>query len=331
MQGTMDQVYQAHPESQMAGTPCDGVARSARRLARGAGLLLSLFVLVAGLPSVRAQGADPASPEARYLKAHESLSLADWLKDKGDMQEEAAEMYAEALRLFEQLADEEPEWQPKVVAFRIAYCRNALQPPEEADPEAADPEAADAPPQSPLTRGLETGAHQERAGDSAGALAVYRELLAQFPRQPDAVLGACRCLLRLGRRDEARTLIREALSLPDPDVSTLALAALIECAGGNWTEAVALANRALAKNRFTSAAHLALGVAQAAAGRLDEAVESTKRALVGNPKLGDAYYNLARICLLQKPRDLDTVRVHYQNALRHGARPDPQLDRLLAE
>ena len=79
------------------------------------------------------------------------------------------------------------------------------------------------------------------------------------------------------------------------------------------------------------AATIALGVALAATGEMKEAQEEMKRALSLNPKLGDAYYNLARLSLRQKPSDHDTPRVHYQNALRHGAAPDPELDTLLAE
>ena len=72
-------------------------------------------------------------------------------------------------------------------------------------------------------------------------------------------------------------------------------------------------------------------MALAAIGEMKEAQEEMKRALSLNPKLGDAYYNLARLSLRQKPTDHDTARVHYQLALRNGAASDPELDKLLAE
>lgn len=273
--------------------------------------------------------ADAAAPEARYLKAYESMTLADWLKINGGMNDAASEVYEEALRLFTRLAEDFPDWQTELLEHRIDYCQAALMAPAEIE----RPSAAAVPGKllSPLEQALEQGVRQEQAGDSAAALQTYREVLKKFERSPDALSGASRCLLRLGQVDEARALIREALTLPDVDAQLLALAALVECARANWTEAVDLAHRAMAKNQFTSAAHLAIGIAHAAHSRWLPAMESLKRALVADPRLADAYYNLAQISLLLNPPDLHSARVHYANARRNGTPPDARLEELLAE
>jgi len=184
---------------------------------------------------------------------------------------------------------------------------------------------------SPLNFKLQQAALRERGRDYTGALAMYIALLEEFPQEPWALKGACRCCLRLGRMDKACALIRQALALPAPDADINLLAALVDCYDGRYQEAITRLRQSLKQNGACPEAHTALGVALAAGGQIKEAQEEMKRALSLNPKLGDAYYNLARLSLRQKPADHDTARVHYQNALRHGAAPDPELDAWLAE
>ncbi|MBU1735893.1 MAG: tetratricopeptide repeat protein [Verrucomicrobia bacterium] len=184
---------------------------------------------------------------------------------------------------------------------------------------------------SPLNFKLQQAALKERGRDYTGALAMYIALLEEYPREPWALKGACRCCLRLGRMDKARALTRQALTLPLPDADLNLLAALVDCHDGRFQAAIPLLRQSLKQNGACPEAHAALGVALTAIGEMKEAQEEMKRALSLNPKLSDAYYNLARLSLRQKPTDHDTARVHYQNALRHGAAPDPELDALLAE
>ena len=186
---------------------------------------------------------------------------------------------------------------------------------------------------SPLNFKLQQAELKERGRDYAGALAMYTALLEEYPQELWALKGACRCYLRLERIDQARTLTRQALTLPLPDADLNLLAALVDCHDGHYRTAISLLRQAFKQNGafWSPEAHVALGVALAATGALQEAQEEMKQALSLNPKLCDAFYNLARLSLRQKPDDHDTARVHYQNALRHGAAPDPELDKLLAE
>jgi len=184
---------------------------------------------------------------------------------------------------------------------------------------------------SSLNLKLQQAALKERGRDYTGALAMYITLLEEFPQEPWSLKGACRCYLRLGRMDKARALTRQALTLPLPDADLNLLAALVDCHDGRYQAAIPLLRQSLKQDGACPEAHVALGVALTATGEMKEAQEEMKRALSLNPKLGDAYYNLARLSLRQKPTDHDTARVHYQNALRHGTAPDPELDALLAE
>lgn len=311
---------------------------------------------------------EKSTPANQFLTAYNSMEMADWLKEKG-MRAEAADLYTEALDIFSKVSADYPQWQPAIVAFRINYCRAALGSVERkassgereeallrhgategTQPTAKNRQAGSASrpdksaiinPQSkignqaaaasPLTFKLQQAALKERGGDYTGALELYSALLIDFPLEPWALKGACRCCLRLGRMNMARVLIRQAQALPAPDADLKLLAALIECNGGRYQEAIALLRQSLKLKGASPEAHVALGVALAATGEMKAAQEEMKQALAFNPKLGDAYYNLARLSLQQKPTDHDTPRVHYQNALRHGVAPDPELDKLLAE
>jgi len=184
---------------------------------------------------------------------------------------------------------------------------------------------------SPLNFKLQQAALKERGRDDTGALAMYLVLLEEYPQEPWALKGACRCCLRLGYMNKVRALIRQIPALPLPDADFNLLVALVDCQDGRYQAAISRLHQSLKQNSASPEAHVALGVALAATGKVKDAQLEMKRALTLNPKLGDAFYNLARLGLWQKPMDYDTARVHYKNALRHGAAPDPELDALLAE
>ncbi|MFH1477401.1 MAG: tetratricopeptide repeat protein [Verrucomicrobiota bacterium] len=313
---------------------------------------------------------DKSAPASQFLRAYNSMSMADWLNKK-DMQTEAADLYTEALTLFLKISADYPQWQTAVVSFRINYCREALRNLQKADggptPDAGRqmPEdglkktADDGRPTtenqkskienqklkinnlSPLNFKLQQAALKERERNYTGALVIYRALLEEFPQEPWALKGAGRCFLRLGRMDQARALTRQALTLPLPDAELNLLAALVACHDARYQAAIPLLRKSLKQNSTCPEAHAVLGAALAATGEMKEAQEEMKRALSLNPKLGDAYYNLASLSLWRDPADnkkraysqlaIDTARVHYQNALRYGAASDPELDALLAE
>lgn len=285
---------------------------------------------------------DKSSPASQFLAAYNSMATADVLKEKG-MRTEAADLYAEALDLFLKISTDYPQWQPAVVAFRINYCREALGRKRDATNPSADgpgtesitknesQETSNSAKLSPLNFKLQQAALKERGRDYTGALAMYIAILDEFPREPWALKGACRCCLRLGKMEKARELTQAALTLPLPDAELNLLAAMVDCYDSHYPTAITRLNQSLKQNNLCPEAHVALGVALAATGKLKEAQEEMKRALSLNPKFGNAYYNLARLSLRQKPTDHDTARVDYQNALRHGAAPDPELDKLLAE
>ena len=89
------------------------------------GIALAVLALAIIPLRVTAEAPDKSSPSSQFVTAYNSMTMADWLKEKG-MQAEAADLYTEALDLFNKLAADYPQWQSAVVSFRITYCREAL-------------------------------------------------------------------------------------------------------------------------------------------------------------------------------------------------------------
>ncbi len=289
-----------------------------------------------------AGGAPPDAESAEderlrlYLQANESKSMAEWLKQQ-NLLEEAADIYREALGLYKNLAEKHPAWQTELVNFRINNCEEelaALAGARAGAPPAGLP-AQFARTASPAlgaarnTARLRRAAQLEKISDLPAALALYQEILDETPQHPEALQGAARIYLRMQRIEPARAVLAQAAQLPANDEATLLLRALLLCHDGNFHGARRLVEALLKRNPYNANAHLVMGAVLADTGQLAAAEEATKRAITLNPKLGDAYYNLAQISLRQQPIDLEKTRHHYRNALKYGAAPDPALEALL--
>lgn len=317
-------------------------------------LRVSLVVLVLGLPAgsgVVAQEPEEA-PSRRYLTAYNSMKLGDWLTGR-DMNEDAVELYQEALGMFQELAKDYPSWQSNVIKYRIDYCGTQLEklgiPASQSAEAPAKPgfrditppnqkamkntrtteNAAEGPEEQAYAGVIQAAVRLERDSDLHRALELYSTILREQPTHLQALKGAVRCYLRMGSIDTARALLRKGVTGPVSDSDLHVLMALVECYDQQFDRAIQLLRLSLEENRANADAHVAMGVALAGLGQLDAAVDEMKRALSLNSKISEAYYNLAWISLKQNPGNIAVVRAHYQNALRYGGAPDPLLKKLL--
>ena len=262
--------------------------------------------------------------------------MAEWLKQQ-NLLEDATDIFREALGLYRNLAEQYPGWQTELVNFRIRYCEKELADlsttPSSAPPAGLPAQfARESSPALGAARNiarLRRAAQLEKVSDLPAALALYQEILDETPQHPGALQGAARIYLRMRRIEPARTALRQAAQLPANDDTTLLLQALLYCHDGDFHAARQVAEKLLKRNPYNADAHMVMGAFLADTGRLAEAEEAMKRAITLNPKLGDAYYNLAQISLRRQPIDLEKTRHHYQNAIKYGADRDPALEALL--
>ena len=290
------------------------------------------------------------SPSKSYLLAYESMSTADWLLKRG-MNEDAAALYDESLKLFLGLASEYPTWQTNLVAFRINYCREGFAKARRSKKAEVDQRDAVSPevkppltsgPAQPVTTAPEpAGGDTDIAGKIAQALRLeqaadfqsagrfYEAVLDRENQNPAALAGAGRCLLRLGMLDKARDLLFQWSVIPSPDKNINMLLALILCHDGQFAKAIQLAEIAVNDDLSNAAAHVILGVALAGMGQTNPALGEMQKALALNPRLNEAHYNLARMLLAKDPKNKTTAREYYLNALKFGAAPDPELAKQL--
>lgn len=291
----------------------------------------------------------PQAPSASrlYLAAYESMTMAEWLGNQG-LLAESADLYNEALRFLRQINADFPQWHTNVVSFRMQYCMGELAKSKTVSPERPAFLAEDRalpvepavtnrsavvtlPPKTamPLTTDrFKVAFRLEQESNARSALAVYRQILAGQPQNQKAIKGAVRCYLHLDAFDEARKLIKKGIASPAADAELNLLQALILCHDREYAKAIPLLNAAIKETPQNAAAHLALGVAFMAGGKLDNARAEMKRALEIDSMLGEAYYNLARLSLAAKPPNAEDAMRYYRNALQFGAEPDPTLAKL---
>lgn len=136
-------------------------------------------------------------------------------------------------------------------------------------------------------------AHQ--AGELAQARQLYLEILAQNPRQPDALHLLGMVEYQAGRPEAAAKLIARALAVRDRDPAYHANLGLVLLALGRAAESAEACRQALRLKPEFAAAHNNLGNALKELGRTGEAEACYRRAVELDPKLVDALYNLAGI------------------------------------
>ncbi len=312
-------------------------------------LVLTVFWAVSAVGQVPAPETSEQSPAKSYSMAHESMMTADWLL-KREMNEDAAVLYDESLKLFQKLASEYPAWQTNLVAFRVKYCREGLDKAlnsSKTEPGQRRSVTQKTTPSSPsdslptMSPAAPSGGDVENAGKTAqafkleqaadfqGALEIYKAVLTKNNQNPAALGGAGRCFLRLGMIDQARDLLFQWSVIPSPENNINMLLALILCHDRQFAKAIQLAEIVVNDDNSNAPAHVILGVALAGMGETDQAMSEMQKALTINPRLKEAHYNLARLLIKKEPRKKALAGEYYLNALKFGAAPDPVLAKLL--
>jgi tetratricopeptide (TPR) repeat protein len=160
-------------------------------------------------------------------------------------------------------------------------------------------------------------AHHQ-AGRFAEAEALYRQILAGDPQNPDALHRLGVLCQQSNRHQEAVELIGRALALRPGCAEYANHLGTAYGALGQHDEAIAVLRRAVRMAPLDSSAHYNLGTALRNADRLADAAASFRHAVAANPNSAEAHYNLANT--LRDMKQLAEAEASFRDALR--VRPD---------
>ncbi len=99
---------------------------------------------------------------------------------------------------------------------------------------------------------------KQARGDNAGAIEQYRQLLAQQPDFPPALVGLARADIANGKEGEARSSLRAALSKNPDDPSANGELGLLDAGQGNWNSALPHLEKVWVQDRSDAKIALAL-------------------------------------------------------------------------
>ncbi|WP_329188878.1 tetratricopeptide repeat protein [Actinacidiphila glaucinigra] len=163
--------------------------------------------------------------------------------------------------------------------------------------------------------------YESGRGDARAALEAAERLAARYGRRPEAHVEHARCLIDLGRTDEAAEACDRALALEPHCDLAWECKAEAQRRGGDPAEALATGRRAARECPYAPGVRLELAAAELACGALDRALARTEEALALDPCSDWALG--VRADLLRRGGDVDGAT----EAVRHAAalRPaDPE-------
>jgi protein O-GlcNAc transferase len=153
-----------------------------------------------------------------------------------------------------------------------------------------------------------------QAGRFQEAEKLYRQVLAEQPNHPGAILHLGILAHQVGRNDLAIGLIRQSISL-DPNIPEAYnnLGNSLHDTG-RLDDAISAYRQAIALRPDYAEAHYNLGVALKNAGRVNEAIAAYRRTLVLMPDSGEAYNNLG--VALKDAGQLEEALAAFRQAVR---------------
>jgi tetratricopeptide (TPR) repeat protein len=165
---------------------------------------------------------------------------------------------------------------------------------------------------------FQSAIRHNQAGQLADAERIYRQILAKYPRHFDSLhlLGILAHQVR--QHDAAIDLIGRAIACNDRVPECHYNMGLALAAAGRMQDAARSFGHAIALKGDYAEAHMNLGNAQMNLGHVDEAIASLERALALKPDVAELHYNIANV--LAENGQLDRAVISYERAL--SLKPD---------
>jgi Flp pilus assembly protein TadD len=169
------------------------------------------------------------------------------------------------------------------------------------------------------------------AGNLQKADSLYSRALGVVPNNPSLLVSAAAVKTRLGKLDESRRMLREALSLDLDNAAAWKLLGMNALEQKRDEEAFACLAQATLHDETNPRAHNYLGMAAGRKGWGEASEQELRRAVELDPNYADANFNLAVLYLGRTPPLVELARRHYQRALDLGAQRDSAIENLIAK
>jgi Tfp pilus assembly protein PilF len=167
------------------------------------------------------------------------------------------------------------------------------------------------------------------ARDFASAARLYEDAIRAEPKNINALIGLGMTHQRSAKYEESEAALQKAMAFePDNDSAAYALA-VTYFKQERWKDSMTLFEKSLDKQPKNASARHYLGIIATKLSLLDRAEREFKTTLAIDPGYGDAHFNLAVLYATWDPPQWDKARAEYDQAIKKGVKPDPNLQKLL--
>jgi len=248
--------------------------------------LSGLFFL---LPAMAQEFPASASADDQLAIINQWMGAGDEARDKGHTSA-ALEEYTRAIKGLTQLQAQQPNWQPGIVQFRLAYCQDQL----------------------PTLQ-------QSMLKDGAVKAATNAAI------DPTTIRQQAIELLKSNQAENALELLVKGLQSHPDNIPLRLLTGVVQCRLKKFEESIFMLEELAQEQPRNPAVHLALSGAYLGAGQTDTAKKELQCVLEQEPKNAQAHFNFAWMLVLQNPVPVEEIRSHYQAWLDQGGAPDATL------
>ncbi|MDX2080144.1 MAG: tetratricopeptide repeat protein [Terrimicrobiaceae bacterium] len=165
--------------------------------------------------------------------------------------------------------------------------------------------------------------------DYATARRAYERVLDLAPDNLVGLVNLGVVEFSSGNVDRAEALLRRAVRLRMETAAAWLTLGIIYMDREESDQALAALSQAVLYDPQNARARNFLGVVIGRRGWIDGAQSELRRAVELDPAYSDAHYNLAAFYLEEKPPKTELARRHYYRAVELGAKPDPEIEKVL--
>ena len=165
--------------------------------------------------------------------------------------------------------------------------------------------------------------------DFESAAKLYQDALRAEPKNVTALIGLGITRQRENKHAEAEVSLQKALAYdPTNEPASFALG-VTYFKQERWKDAMTYFEKSLAKRPDNASGRHYLGIIATKLNLIERAEREFKTALAIDPAYGEAHFNLAVLYITWDPPQWDKARAEYNEAVKKGVRPDPNLEKLL--